>query len=36
MTVDLIREEKQGQKITDDGGDSVEQIVAFLKKIQVA
>ena len=36
LTVDLLREEKQGQKITDDGGDSVEQIVAFLKKIQVA
>lgn len=36
LSVELLREEKQGQKITDDGGDSVEQIVAFLKKIQVA
>ncbi|MEX2315282.1 MAG: electron transfer flavoprotein subunit beta/FixA family protein [Thermomicrobiales bacterium] len=36
LTVELLREEKQGQKITDDGGDSVDQIVAFLKKIQVA
>ena len=36
VNVELLREEKQGQTITDDGGDSVEQIVAFLKKIQVA
>jgi electron transfer flavoprotein beta subunit len=37
LKVEQIREEKQGQKITDDGsGDSVEQIVAFLKRIQVA
>jgi electron transfer flavoprotein beta subunit len=36
VSVELLREEKQGEKITDDGGDSVEQIVAFLKKIQVA
>ncbi len=36
LSVELLREEKQGQTITDDGGDSVEQIVAFLKKIQVA
>jgi electron transfer flavoprotein beta subunit len=36
LTVELLREEKQTQTITDDGGDSVEQIVAFLKKIQVA
>jgi len=36
LTVALIREEKQGVKITDEGGDSVEQIVAYLKKIQVA
>ncbi|MCO5177757.1 MAG: electron transfer flavoprotein subunit beta/FixA family protein [Thermomicrobiales bacterium] len=36
LTVELIREEKQGVKITDEGGDSVDQIVAYLKKIQVA
>jgi len=36
LAVELIREEKQGVKITDEGGDSVEQIVAYLKKIQVA
>ena len=32
-----VTEEKQGVKITDDGsGDSVDAIVDFLKKIQVA
>lgn len=37
LAVEQVREEKQGVKITDDGtGDSVEQIVEFLKKIQVA
>lgn len=37
LSVDEVREEKQGQTITDDGtGDSVDQIVEFLKKIQVA
>ena len=36
LVVEAIREEKQGVKITDDGGDSVDQIVEFLKKIQVA
>lgn len=37
LAIDEVREEKQGQKITDDGtGDTVDQIVEFLKKIQVA
>lgn len=37
LAVEQVREEKQGVRITDDGtGDSVDQIVQFLKKIQVA
>jgi electron transfer flavoprotein beta subunit len=37
LTVEEVREEKHGQKITDDGtGDSVDQIIEFLKRIQVA
>jgi electron transfer flavoprotein beta subunit len=37
LTMEQVREEKQGVKITDDGsGDSVDQIIEFLKKIQIA
>jgi electron transfer flavoprotein beta subunit len=37
LAINEVREEKQGQKITDDGsGDTVDEIVEFLKKIQVA
>jgi electron transfer flavoprotein beta subunit len=37
LAMEEVREEKQGTRITDDGtGDSVDQIVEFLKKIQVA
>jgi electron transfer flavoprotein beta subunit len=35
LAVELVREEKQGVKITDDGGDSVDQIIDFLKKVQL-
>jgi electron transfer flavoprotein beta subunit len=35
LSVELVREEKQGVKITDDGGDSVDQIIDFLKKVQL-
>lgn len=36
LEITPVRQEKQTQKITDDGsGDSVEQLVAFLKRIQV-
>ncbi len=35
LEIAAVRREKQTQKITDDGGDSVDAIVAFLKKIQV-
>ena len=35
--VTKVTEEKQGVKVTDDGtGDSVDAIIDFLKKIQVA
>lgn len=36
LTIEQVKEEKQGIKITDDGGDSVDQIIEFLKKIQIA
>jgi electron transfer flavoprotein beta subunit len=36
LSIEQVKEEKQGVKITDDGGDSVDQIVDFLKKIQIA
>lgn len=36
LEIASVRQEKQTQKITDDGdGDSVEQLVAFLKRIQL-
>jgi len=36
LEIASVRQEKQTQKITDDGsGDSVAQIVAFLKRIQI-
>jgi len=37
LMVEAIKQDKQGVKITDDGsGSTVDEIVAFLKKIQVA
>lgn len=37
LTVEAVTQEKHGVKITDDGsGNTVDEIVAFLKKIQVA
>lgn len=37
LAVEQIKQEKQGEIVEDDGsGDSVDEIVAFLKKIQVA
>jgi hypothetical protein len=36
LTIDQVHQEKQGRTIVDDGsGSSVEEIVAFLKSIQV-
>lgn len=35
LAVELVKEEKQGVRITDDGGDSVDQIIEFLKRVQV-
>lgn len=37
LSVESVKQEKQGVRVTDDGtGDSVDQIVDFLKKIQIA
>jgi electron transfer flavoprotein beta subunit len=37
LRIDAVREEKQGVKVTDDGsGSAVEDIVEFLKRIQIA
>lgn len=37
LSIDAVREEKQGVKITDDGtGSAVDDIVEFLKRIQIA
>lgn len=35
LAIESVKQQKQTEKITDDGGDSVEQIVAFLKRIQI-
>ena len=35
LAIEQVKVEKQGVKITDDGGDSVEQIVAYLQKLQI-
>jgi electron transfer flavoprotein beta subunit len=37
LAVEEVKQEKQGRKIVDDGsGNTVDEVVAFLKKIQVA
>jgi len=36
LAIEQVKQEKQGVKITDDGGDSVDQIIDFLKKLQIA
>jgi electron transfer flavoprotein beta subunit len=36
VSIESVKQEKHGQLIVDDGGSSVDEIVAFLQKIQIA